>query len=360
MSWGGQGMRILTESMWMRQQGHQVVIIAPANSRLHQEAQLVELATYALPFTKSRQACDLVRLIQILNQLRPDILNTHSSVDSWVGCLAGALCRLPAIIRTRHLGKPVHAHLLNRWLYGSLCHHVFTTGNSISHALRTNLSLADTHVSSIPTGIQPPTDLLSVDTARQIFIQELHLSPKTKFIGCLAVLRQGKGHSILIKAFHHIHTQFPHHHLLLFGEGGYRQVLETLIKDLGLEQRVHLTGYRSDPWQALRALDIHVLASTSVEGTPQAILQAQFANCPVIGTKSGGIKEVISHKQTGLLVPPGEAAPLAKALLHLLTHQKEAVLMARHAQQQVQSHYTLDQMGTHILSIYRHLLAKRA
>lgn len=359
ISWGGQGIRILTESLWMRDRGHRLVILAPEQSRLLAEAGNAGLETHAVPFSKSTQAADLRKLVWYLRHLRPDILNTHSSVDTWVSCLAGKLCRIPAIIRTRHLGKPVHSHLLNRWLYGSLCHHVFTTGEGTTQALIRNLRLPPSQVSTIPTGIQPPAKLPERDAARRAFTKILNLPPATRFIGCLAVLRQGKGHHVLIEAFRQIQAQLPSHHLLIIGDGGYRHVLETLIKDANLQPRIHLTGYRADTWNVLRALDVHVLASTSVEGTPQAILQAQFANCPVIGSSSGAITEVITHGHTGLLVPLGGAEPLAHALLHLLTHAHDADRMAQTARQYVQSHHTLDQMGAHILAQYDKLLRGR-
>ena len=340
----------------MRQHGHRLIIVAPEASRLMQEAQRVGLEIYAMPFTKGSQARDLVQLVSYLRRLKPDVLNTHSSIDTWVGCLAGNICRLPAIIRTRHFGVPVRPHLLNRWLYTSLCHQVFTTSDGISRALIADLGLPARKVTTVPTGIKPPAVLLSRHEARSALIQEFKLPPETRFIGCLAVLRQGKGHAVLLEAFRAIQDTIPHHHLLIIGEGSARQRLEALIQAWGLHQRVHFTGYRTDPWFVLRALDVKVLASTSHEGTPQAVLQAQFAACPVIGSDSTGIAEIITHEATGLLVPRGEADPLSKALLRLLEHPEYAARLAWKAQQYVQTYHTIELMGTKILNVYRQLL----
>jgi glycosyltransferase involved in cell wall biosynthesis len=109
---------------------------------------------------------------------------------------------------------------------------------------------------------------------------------------------------------------------------------------------------------ALRALDVNVLASTSREGMPQALLQAQFAGCPVVGSNCGGIAEVITHEKTGLLVPRGEAGPLAEALLRLLADPDYASRLACQARQHVQVHHTMDVMGHKILAAYRELLPK--
>jgi glycosyltransferase involved in cell wall biosynthesis len=356
VSLGGQGIRILNEALWMRNRGHRLIIIAPGHSGLLREARRVGLETYAIQFAKKTQASDFFRLVRYLRQIVPDILNTHSSVDTWVGCLAGRVCRVPAIIRTRHFGVPVRSHILNRWLYNSLCHHIFTTGDGISSALIADLGLPKQKVSTISTGIRPPAVLPSHDEARLAFIKEFNLPPDTRFIGCLAIFRSGKGHAILLDAFRQIRQKVPHYHLLLIGEGAYRQTLETLIGDWGLQQNVHLTGYRPAPWMALRALDINILASTSTEGTPQALLQAQFAGRPVIGSNCGGIPEIIQHEKTGLLVPKGEAEPLGKALLRLIEDRALAVQLARNARQNVHVHHTLDVMGQSILAMYRELL----
>ena len=104
VSLGGQGLRILAEALWMRDRGHRLVIIAPVHSRLLEEAQRVGLETSPILFAKHTQGRDFCKLVGDMRRIAPDILNTHSSIDTWVGCLAGRLCGVPAIIRTRHLG----------------------------------------------------------------------------------------------------------------------------------------------------------------------------------------------------------------------------------------------------------------
>jgi glycosyltransferase involved in cell wall biosynthesis len=248
---------------------------------------------------------------------------------------------------------------LNRWLYRSLCHHIFTTGDGISQALITGLGLTQQRVSTISTGIHPPAVLSTPEDARLSFVKQYNLPPLSRFIGCLAVLRQGKGHAILLEAFYRISNDIPNYHLLIIGDGQHRHTLEGLIAQWNLQHRVHFTGHLADPWCALRALDVNVLASTSTEGIPQALLQAQFAGCPVIGSQSGGIMEVITHGTTGLLVPRGDAEALAAALLRLLTDRQYAACLAHHASRYVSQHHTLDIMGHKILAVYDALLAGR-
>jgi glycosyltransferase involved in cell wall biosynthesis len=349
-------MRILHEALWMQAQGHRLLVVAPEHSRLVQEAQRLGLETYHIPFTRKTRLHDFRHLKRYLRRLTPDILNTHSSIDSWVGSLAGRACRIPAVIRTRHVSTPVRSHVLNRWLYRSLCDHVFTTADCISAALVADLGLAANRVSTVSTGIKPPDHLPACEEARRSLILALEVPPDTRFIGCLAVLRSWKGHEILLEAFRQIQAQVPRYHLLIVGEGSQRPHLEGFINASGLQKRVHLLGHRTDPWFVLRALDLKVLASTSNEGISQSLLQAQFAECPVIGSDCGGIPEIIRHEETGLLVPRGDAAPLGQALLRLVQDRELAHRLAHRARQCAQQYHTVDIMGHKILITYRELL----
>jgi glycosyltransferase involved in cell wall biosynthesis len=170
------------------------------------------------------------------------------------------------------------------------------------------------------------------------------------------VLREWKGHDILIEAFQQIRHDIPDHHLLIIGEGHFRTTIEHLIAKHGLTQRVHLLGHRDDIWWVLRALDAKILVSTRSEGISQALLQAQFAECPVIGSDCGGIPEIIHHEHTGLLVPKGAVAPLGQALRRLLGDPALGAHLARAAHCRAHADHTLDIMGRHILSRYQALL----
>jgi glycosyltransferase involved in cell wall biosynthesis len=359
ISLGGQGIRILHEALWMRDRGHRLIVVAPPQSGLAREAAKAGLETQPLRFAKSTQLGDCLRLVRILRRIRPDILNTHSSIDAWVGALAGRWCHIPAIIRTRHLSTPVRTHVLNRYLYRTLYDHIFTTGACTTDRLVSDLHLAASRVSTVATGIAPPARLPDREDARQAMCQALALGAQTRFLGCLAVLRSWKGHLILLEAFRHIREQIPHH-LLVIGEGSQRPILEQKIDAWGLRKRVHLLGHRTDIWHVLRALDIKVLASTSSEGISQALLQAQFAGCAVIGSDCGGIPEIICHEKTGLLVPKGHAKPLGQAVLRLIADRPFAECLAHHAHQHAVRYHTMDAMGHKILTLYRSLLPAEA
>ena len=355
---GGLSLRILSEASWMQRLGHRLVIVAPEESMLLQEARQSSFETFALRFAKKTQVTDLITLTRYLRRLTPDILNTHGSVDSWVGCLAGRFSRVRGIMRTRHSSTPVGTHRLNRWLYRSLCDHVLTTSEATTQTLRHTLNLSADHVSTVSTGVQSPSTLPAHQVARQALIDELGLPPCTRFIGCLGRLGRDdrKGQRLLIEAFDRIQAQYPHHHLLLVGDGEIRSALERQIEALQLQPRVHLLGHRTDPWFVLRALDVKVLVSAWGEGISQALLQAQLVGCAVIGSDVGGIPEIVRHEETGLIVPRGEVEPLSHALARLLGDAGLRERLCQQASRNVHLHHTLDSMGAKLSAVYQRIL----
>ena len=236
-----------------------------------------------------------------------DILNTHSSLDSWVGTLAWrSLRNRPLLVRTRHLSTLVRDNRPTRWLYQTPAA-IITTGKVTKDLLIERLGVPARRIFSIPTGVEL-AEFAPQEKSRELLAQ-LQIPADAFIFGCVAVLRSWKGHLDLLEAFHEILQQGARAFLLLVGEGPYRVVIEEKIAQLGVQHRVRLAGFRDQvaPWFAL--MDVKVLASYANEGVPQSLLQALAMARPVVGTTVGGIPEVIVDAETGLLVPPRDTRP---------------------------------------------------
>jgi glycosyltransferase involved in cell wall biosynthesis len=95
-----------------------------------------------------------------------------------------------------------------------------------------------------------------------------------------------------------------------------------------------------------------ILASPENEGVPQVLLEAMFARCPVVATRTGGIPDVVRHEETGLLVPPKNPQALAQGILEVLQSPNKSYRMDR-AYEMVNQSYTIHSMGKKILDLYR-------
>src|SRR2546429_8390153 len=151
--WGGQEIRILDEAHGMSLRGQSVAIVAPREARICGAALKRGLSAGALPIVRK----DLGGLLAMRRWLQAhpvDIVNSHSSTDSWLAALACAtLARAPALVRTRHVSAAIPNNLPTRWLYRSATAHVVTTGAALRMQLLRDNGLSPESATSVPTGI---------------------------------------------------------------------------------------------------------------------------------------------------------------------------------------------------------------
>lgn len=310
--WGGQEIRILEESKGMMERGHEVTILCPPEARIHAEAQRRGIPVTSLPIGRKRLP-GMFALRRWLADHPVDVINTHSSTDSWLAALASKTLRAPPpIVRTRHISASIPKNAASRWLYNGAVRHVVTTGEALRQQLINDNGVPSARVTSVPTGIDTvrfsPGDKAATRAA-------LGLEPNGQYIGIVATLRSWKGHLYLLDAF--AKTELPGWQLLIVGDGPQRAALGQRINELGLADRVHLVGQQEHPEDWLRALDIFCLPSYANEGVPQAVLQAMLTALPIITTPVGAILEAVTDGETALVVPPRDSAALAAALSRL-------------------------------------------
>lgn len=357
--WGGLERRVYNESRWMAQQGHRITMIAPPGSPLFRNAAARGWTVHPMGFSRLRMPADFFRMRRILRDARPDVLNTHGNADTKVGLPAAAGLGIPCVILSRHVSPAVRNSGYNRRLYRDLCHFVLTTADAASRQIERDLGVPGERIRTIPSGIIPPGSLMTRSEARARVAAILGLPDTARWIGYLGRIAPDKGVSDIVKAFSGIREACPDHHLVLVGEGEYRNALLSEIRKEGLEGRVHLPGFHEERWSWLRAFDCKVTASRENDGIPQAVLEAMFARCPVIGTAVGGIPDIIRHGETGLLVPPKDPPRLGAAILETLRDPDAAERRALAAEEAACASHTIERMGETLLALYRMILSGR-
>lgn len=351
--WGGQDMRVLREAEWFRARGHTVHLVLNPAGELFRRATAAGFAPVPMALTKRSQVGDLFRLIALFRRVRPDVVATHSSVDSRVALIAAALTGVACRLRYRHVSTPVKSGVFARWQYGRLATHVITTGDTICRHLIETLGLPASRVTCVSSGVEAPADLPGRVDARRALANELALPDDTRFIGQVSVMRSWKGHADLLQAFDAIADEYPRLHLALVGGGNYGDDVRAIADRIRHRDRVHFLGHRENPWPCFRALDVCTLCSVSGEGIPQALMQAMLAETPVIGTSVGGIPEVVLHEQTGLIVPPASPEALAQAIRLTLSDTAATAARVAEGRRKMLAERSPDAMGAAVSEIIR-------
>jgi glycosyltransferase involved in cell wall biosynthesis len=311
LGWGGQEIRILNEAAGMIARGHNVNLLCPPEARIFEEAPKRGVPVVALPI--GRKNWRGVRAMRAWLRAHPaDVINTHSSTDTWLVALSSLFHKAPPLVRTRHISAPIPRNWPTRWLYTCATRYIVTTGEKLRQQLMTENGFDGGRIRSIPTGIDTASFVPGDKAAAR---RQLGLVADGLIIGIVATLRSWKGHRYLIDAFAGLQDVAAR--LLIVGDGPQRDALRAQIAGLGLEERVVMPGNQQDvrPW--LQAMDIFALPSYANEGVPQAIMQAMSCGLPVVTTTAGSIAEAVQDGVSGLVVETQNAAALQAALRQL-------------------------------------------
>ncbi|MEO8344865.1 MAG: glycosyltransferase family 4 protein [Betaproteobacteria bacterium] len=352
--WGGQEIRILTEAAGMQARGHRVVVHGAHGSRIVAEAQHFGVPAIALPIGRKRPA-GVAAMHRALRATPFDIVNTHSSTDTWLSAVALRIGRRmrPVLVRTRHVSVPVPNDAGTRWLYRKATARLVTTGESLRATLIRDNGIDPARIDSIPTGIDATLFAPGDSHAARA---SLGLPAEVPLIGIVATLRSWKGHRYLLEALGKIGDSRTM--LVVVGDGPQRAALEAQVEALALRNRVIFTGQRSEVAPFLRAFDVFALPSYANEGVPQALLQAMFAGLACVTTDAGAIPEIARDGQTAVVVGKEDVAALVKGLELLLADASLRARLATNARALVMSRYGLSTMLDRMESVFRLALAE--
>ena len=171
-----------------------------------------------------------------------------------------------------------------------------------------------------------------------------------------------KGHHVLLEAMARL--QRPDVFCVLLGSDQgrteYRAELEAQIEKLNLTGQVRIIDHCNDMPAAYMISSVVVSASTDPEGFGRVPVEAQAMGRPIIATDHGGAQETIMRGETGWLVPPGDAAALAKAMAEALSlDAAQRAVLATRAMAHVAAHFTRNRMADETLNVYAELLAEK-
>ncbi len=354
LGWGGQEIRVIVELREMAKRGHRTMIIAPPDSDIFRRGLDYQIETLPLSMRRRDFFQNLKWLSDFFRSENIDVVNSHSSRDSWLSGFAAKKAGVPLVIKTRHISARVSRGWLTRLVYQQLHDYIITTSNGIAEDMVRFNGFDPDRISAVPTGV----DLSRFGTLAPEFDlrRELGLLPQARLIGMVSVLRSWKGHPDFLRAACEVKKKWPEAYFIIVGDGPRRTQIEEEILETEMEGFIFLIGHRDDIPQILHNLDVFVLPSYANEGVPQALLQALAMERPVVATAVGGIPEVIVSGVHGILCEPQNPEELASKILQLLENQTQAQEMGRAGRQRVLERFSLENMVDRLEEIYYRML----
>lgn len=354
--YGGVAEHVKALSVSLKSRGNEVVVAGPLESQVYSGLERAGIRVERLPFTGSITAVGQDRrtardLFRVLREGDFDVAHAHGMKAGWVLRPVAAVARVPAVytphglpfIFSEHrqgLGHPrlrrIMAVNAERALGLITARLVCVSEAERGYADRLHVVPARRrrvvrHGVQVDAGAEPDPALLDWKGDGVLW-------------GAVSMLRWEKGIGQLLDAAALLDGAPEDLRLAIVGEGPERDAVARRIEQSGLEDRIRLFPFSGRPEPHLLALDGFVLPSDRWEALGIALIEAMACGLPTIGSRLGGIPEVIDEGQTGLLVPPGDPAALADAIRVLALDPARAAEMGELGRQRASTRFSLDRM----------------
>ena len=296
----------------------------------------------ALRRTKRQMVRALVDLVREMRRFRPDIVITRGYNAETLGRAAAFLARVPhVVVWVHHCGDPEPRGRLRRLIdrcLDPLTDSYFGVAEAQRAFMTDDLGYPPEKITVVYNGVDPS---LYDTTDDPSVLPELGVPADAPTVGIVAALRPEKDHACFLRAARRVVDVRPDVRFLVIGDGPCRENLAAIADAAGLRANIVFTGARGDIPRILRALDLVVLSSYSIECFPMALLEAMASGRPAVCTAVGGVPEMLVDGVTGRLVPARDERALADGMLELLDDPELARKMGRAARERVESEFTL-------------------
>jgi len=328
-------------------------LICQPHSPLAEKAQAAEVTCFPVDMhgELDLKACYNIR--SAIKRHDYDILHSHTSHAQTLAFLA-SLGTQTYRLTTRRVDFSIFRRSflhLNRVKYRMMADSYI----AISHLIKDVMvrdGIPAERIEVVHSGIDPqrfakpsPGDLKS----------EFAIQGHEKVVINAAHLAEHKGQRFLLRSIPLVLKQMPEVRFFIIGGGDLMNELQNLAAQLGVKDRVVLTGFRPDIEEFYHLADLFVMSSVE-EGLGTAILDAAAMGLPVVATTAGGIPEIIENGVTGRLVSPADPEQLAAAIVDALMHPETSRRMAAKGQKKIQSEFTNKAMVAGNIAVYRKIL----
>jgi len=317
--------------------------------------------------TSDRQAFRELKKILLTENF--DILHLNSSKMGLFGALAGQLVGVKKIIFTAHgwafnedIGwlKKFGFKIL-QWLTVMLAHQTICVSESTKRQI-SGWPFLKNKLAVIYNGIND-IKFLDLQTAREALLSRIeNQSLKTELLsqslwaGTIGELHKNKGQTFLISAWAELQNEVPDlPPLFIIGEGEERQWLEKLVREKKLTEKVFLLGQIPNASDYLKAFNLFILPSIT-EGLPFVVLEAGKASCAVVASRVGGLPEIITNGENGILVRKKNVGDLKQAISQILFDSQKMAYFGHNLEQKIELGFSQAKMIRETIKMYQRVV----
>lgn len=325
--------------------GHRVLVVTkrdtPLRARVEERLLPLGVELFAWRTNGKFDFKTLRKLRDLIRRENVDVVHTHLTTASWMGALAARTCRVPSV---------AHVHGMDKKTWFQHADYQIAVADAVKKYL-VEQGISSKNIARLYVGLPLENVTFEQTAARQKI--DLDLPHDARIVGVVASLIERKGHRFLLDAMSQIDN--AQLHAVFAGEGVLRNDLEAQVRVLDLQNRVHFLGFRDDAKTVMAACDIVALPSLK-EGLSIAAMEAMWLRRAVVATAIAGMPELVVDGETGLLIPPADAASLAYALEKLLNDDVLRARLADNGHDWLQQHFDEKKCFAHTESFLQNVV----
>jgi glycosyltransferase involved in cell wall biosynthesis len=352
LGFGGGETQVLGLTLALGRAGHRAELICDRTGELWERATAAGVKCHP---RRIRNAIDLpagLRLRTILKRERFDVIHFHTSRAHSMAPFVRGLAS--AMIVTRRMDYAPN-RVFAPYLYNRAVDGVIAISGGVADSLA-RAGVDRSRITTVHSGVdcdhfRPPTADERA-AARAAF----KISDADFVVSAVGALEQRKGHRYLIEAIGALATA-GNLKCLIAGLGLIGSLLQREIWMTRSTDRIKMLGRIEDTRQLLWASDAFAMPSLK-EGLGVAALEAMATALPVIASDVGGLREVVEHDRSGIVLPPANPKAIASAIESLSKSNDLRSRMGAAARARVVEHYSLANMAARTLAVYRACMEK--
>jgi glycosyltransferase involved in cell wall biosynthesis len=315
--WAGQQVRTFALAERLRARGDEVHFACMPGSMYETRAKEAGFPLTVFGMRARSLVTSVPRLARYLRRARIELVDAHGAVDHNIALFGARLLGRAAVVRTKHNHTHLHGRI-SRFTYGRLTRRIIAVSDFTRRILLED-GIAPERIDLVYDGIEAAALAARVDAADRRAARARFGVPEGAFaVGTTSRPSPRKGIEVAAGAVAALARERPGSPFLYVCAGGHAEVARHwAVEKGGIDPaRVVVTGFVSPVADLFPALDAFLLPSRE-EALGMALLEAMAAGLPVVASAVGGVPEVVVDGESGLLVPPGDEAALARAIARL-------------------------------------------
>lgn len=332
------------------------VVILPVLLKLTSRRGTAYLVRFALNYPRA-----ILALVRLIRREHVDLVHTNT-IHNLYGVTAARLAGVPHVWHFREIVWQSGAlRRLELWMARRWSTRIIVTSRAVA-GMYGDPDRWPVQLVRVPNGVE--VDRFAPGDGGEVR-RELGVAPDDTLVGIVCRLDPWKGVEEFLAAAARVAAEEPRAVFAvvggpIIGQESYEATLHARARDLGIADRVRFTSWRYGP-SAMpavhRALDVLVLASREAEPFGLVVLEAMATGTPVVATAHGGPLDIIEDGRSGDLVPPGDIAAMAQAILALVRDPARRARVGALARERVIAHFSAAQYVAGVDAIYRELVA---